>query len=214
MVIILFAFLVNGDTEAVSVMEGDPVTLNTDVTKQHHDIMLWYFNGIRIALINGGHSTSCLYDGEGGIFRDRLKVDYETGSLNITDIRSEHVGRYEAGLIRSESSGKSEILNRPSKCDSTKITKKNSNSGDIIKSFSLTVSASDSGKNKNEALTELQDKEMETSSGLSPGVVAGVVVVLVLVLLMAAVVVRRRKIIDHAMFRKFKEIPASEKTSV
>lgn len=212
MVIFLFAFLVDGDPEAVksvSVMEGDPVILNTNVTKQH-DIMRWYFNGIRIALINGHPNTSCVYDGEDGIFRDRLEVDYETGSLNITNIRSEHAGRYEAELIRSESSGKSEILNRPSKCDSTKISKKNSNSEDIIKSFSLTVRASDSGKKKNEGLIEPQDKEMEKSSGLSPGVVAGIVGGVVGVVLLVAAAVGRRKI-DRCIFRKFKEIPTREK---
>lgn len=209
MVIILFAFVVNGvfgDTEAISVMEGDHVTLNT-ATKQHHDLMRWYFNDIRIALINGGPSTSCVYDGEGRRFRDRLEVDYETGSLIITNTTTEHAGRYEAELIRINSSGKSESFNRPRKCDSTKINKKNSKSGDIIKSFSLTVSASDSGKNKDEGLTEPQDKD--TSSDLSSAVVAGIVVVGVVLLVAAAVVVRRK--IDRSIFRNVKEKPTSEK---
>uniref|UniRef100_A0A672LB75 Immunoglobulin domain-containing protein n=1 Tax=Sinocyclocheilus grahami TaxID=75366 RepID=A0A672LB75_SINGR len=121
-------------------MEGDPVTLNTDVPKQHHETMRWYFNDIQIAQINGHANTSCLYDGEGGRFRDRLKVDYETGSLNITNITTEHAGRYEAEIIRSESSGKRQSLNRNRKCDSTKTTKKNSNPEDIIITISLTVS--------------------------------------------------------------------------
>ncbi|XDV23955.1 hypothetical protein PO909_028286 [Leuciscus waleckii] len=97
--------------------------------------MLWYFNDILIAQINGEAGKSCLYDGEDGRFRDRLEVDYKTGSLTITNIRSEHAGRYEANFIQSKSSGTSESLNRNSKCDSTKIIRKMSNIGDTIKIF-------------------------------------------------------------------------------
>ncbi|XP_016116484.1 uncharacterized protein [Sinocyclocheilus grahami] len=213
-VIILFVFLVEGvfgDTHPVKSvlgMEGDPVTLNTDVPKQHHETMRWYFNDIQIAQINGHANTSCLYDGEGGRFRDRLKVDYETGSLNITNITTEHAGRYEAEIIRSESSGKRQSLNRNRKCDSTKTTKKNSNPEDIIITISLTVSASDSVKNKNEVLIEPRDKEMETTvpdSGRSPaavvGICVGVVVVVVLLLVAAAAVVVGVRFIHHSIFR-------------
>ncbi|KTF71720.1 hypothetical protein cypCar_00046371 [Cyprinus carpio] len=104
-------------------------------------MMLWYFNNIRIALINDP-TTSCLYDGVGGTFSDRLKVDYETGSLTITETRPEHAGRYEAEIIRRDGSGKSESLNRPSKCDSTRITQKTNNLGETIKTFQVTVSDS------------------------------------------------------------------------
>ncbi len=126
--------------DVVTVMEGDKVILHTNITKQEHDKMLWYFEDTRIALINGGPNTSCLYDGEGGRFRDRLEVDYETGSLIITNITSEHAGRYEAEIIRSESSGKRQSLNRKRKCDSTKITQKISiNHDDTIKTFNMIV---------------------------------------------------------------------------
>ncbi|KTF78911.1 hypothetical protein cypCar_00034326 [Cyprinus carpio] len=128
--------------DVVTVMEGDSVTLHTDITKKEHDKLLWYFEDTRIALINGRPNTSCLYDGEGGRFRDRLKVDYETGSLTITDIRSEHTGHYEAEIIRSESSGKRQSLNRNRKCDSTKITKKISiTHDDTIKTFNMIVTS-------------------------------------------------------------------------
>uniref|UniRef100_A0A672L8J7 Immunoglobulin domain-containing protein n=1 Tax=Sinocyclocheilus grahami TaxID=75366 RepID=A0A672L8J7_SINGR len=131
-----------GDTDEVkSVMEGDLVALNTDVIKQKEDdIIQWYFNNALIAMINGHPNTSCNYDGEGGRFIDRLKVDYKTGSLTITDITTEHAGRYEAELITSQSSGTIKKLNIPSKCDHTKITPKSSTHDKIIKSFSLTVS--------------------------------------------------------------------------
>uniref|UniRef100_A0A672PRF8 Immunoglobulin domain-containing protein n=1 Tax=Sinocyclocheilus grahami TaxID=75366 RepID=A0A672PRF8_SINGR len=124
--------------DVVTVMEGDTVTLHTDINKKEHDKMLWYFEDTRIALINGHPNTSCLYDGEGGRFRDSLKVDYKTGSLIITDITTEHAGRYEAEIIRSESSGKRQSLNRNRKCDSRKITRRISIShDDTIKTFSM-----------------------------------------------------------------------------
>ncbi|XDV23961.1 hypothetical protein PO909_028288, partial [Leuciscus waleckii] len=94
-VLTLFVFLVDGvlgDASELNLvsMEGKSVPLNTGVNKQKRDKMLWYFNDILIAQINGEAGKSCLYDGEDGRFRDRLEVDYETGSLTITNIRSEH----------------------------------------------------------------------------------------------------------------------------
>ncbi len=80
-----------------------------------------------------------MYYGEGGMFRDRLKVDYATGSLTVKNIRLEHTGRYEANFIQSKSSGTSQSLNRNSKCDGTKIIKKIINIGDTIKTFSVSV---------------------------------------------------------------------------
>uniref|UniRef100_A0A8C2CDK6 Immunoglobulin domain-containing protein n=1 Tax=Cyprinus carpio TaxID=7962 RepID=A0A8C2CDK6_CYPCA len=132
-----------GDThvvKSVSAIEGNTVNLSIDVSKQYHEPMLWYFNCTRIALINEHRNKSCLYDGPEGIFRNRLKVDTETGSLTITDITTEHAGRYEAEIIKSQSPGKSESLSRNPKCDSTKINKKNIISEDITISFNLTVS--------------------------------------------------------------------------
>lgn len=124
----------------MSVMEGASVTLKSDVTKQGRDKMLWYFNDTLIALINGEASKSCLYDGEGEIFRGRLEVDFETGSLTITNIRPEHTGRYEANFIKSKSSGTSQSLNRNGKCDSRKLIKKMMNIGDTVKTFSVSIS--------------------------------------------------------------------------
>lgn len=131
-----------GDTSGLNflpVMEGDLVTLNTGVTKQERDKMLWYFEDTLIALINGEPSKSCLYDGEDGRFRGRLEVDYKTGSLNITNIRPEHAGHFEAKFIQSKSLGTSQSLNRNSKCDSTKIIRKTSNMGETVQTFSVSV---------------------------------------------------------------------------
>ncbi|KAK9967209.1 hypothetical protein ABG768_001617 [Culter alburnus] len=188
----LFVLLCYGifcdDVVKVSVKEGDSVTLNTGVTKQLHDKILWYYEDTRIALINGHANTSCLYDGEGGRFRDRLQVDYETGSLIITDIRSKHAGRYEAEIIRSESSGKRQSLNRNRKCDSTKITRKiSSTRDDSIKTFSVIITASLSDQDETSDVPRMEKQEFDLDSGLSSAVLAGIVAVVLLLACVAAV---------------------------
>lgn len=87
---------VGAGVEQVSKTEGETVKLSTGVVKDRHEEMQWYFNGIRIALINGNANKSCLYDGEGGIFKNRLEADYESGSLTIKNIGPEHAGQYQA----------------------------------------------------------------------------------------------------------------------
>ncbi len=131
---------VSGDEdEVMSVMKGNRVTLNTDVTKKSvNDIFLWYFEDTLIAQINDHPEKSCLYYGEDEIFKERLEVDHKTGSLIITTSRPEHTGRYEAEFIE-EKPGKTETINITSKCNHTKINRKGS---DLVinKSFSLAVS--------------------------------------------------------------------------
>ncbi|KAI2646832.1 tRNA pseudouridine synthase B [Labeo rohita] len=171
-------------------MEGKSVFLYSDVTKQQRDKMLWYFDDTLIALINGEPSKSCMYDGEGGMFRDRLKVDYATGSLTITNIRPEHTGRYEANFIQSKSSGTSHNLNRNSKCNSTKIIKKMSNIGDTVKTFSVSVIASLSYPDQiSKELDNMEKKqEFEKDSVLSLIPIVGICGSVSAVLLMVAVV--------------------------
>lgn len=126
--------------ESVSGKVGESVTLSMHVTKKQHDVILWYFNDIRIALIAGEANKSCLYDGEGGRFRDRLEVDYESGSLTITHITAEHTGVYAAEIIRSKSSGTRESLNRKPKCDSAKVIPKIYYMSNTIATFNVSVS--------------------------------------------------------------------------
>ncbi|XP_050956734.1 uncharacterized protein LOC127157553 [Labeo rohita] len=147
-----------GDDMTVKV--GDSVSLKTDMKKKQDDTILWYFEDNRIALINHGPSTSCKYEGEGGRFRDRLEIDYETGYLSITDIRFEDDGCYEAELIRGKIPGKTTSLNRPRTCDSTKIIHKNK-LGDSIKKINVNVrdkseekaTTIETGNNKSEEKT-------------------------------------------------------------
>ncbi|XP_067254942.1 carcinoembryonic antigen-related cell adhesion molecule 1-like [Chanodichthys erythropterus] len=95
------------DTERVSVKEGDSVTLNTGVQTNHQDRIRWYFNDIRIAQINGDLSKTCTdiqcKDGDER-FRDRLKLDHQTGSLTIMNTRNTDSGVYQLKI----SSGSSE----------------------------------------------------------------------------------------------------------
>ncbi|XP_073699910.1 CD48 antigen-like [Garra rufa] len=84
--------------ESVSVMEGDSVTLHTSVTEIHEDEdILWKFGAGRslIAKIRIEKQISSTSDGPDGRFRNRLKLDKQTGSLTITNITTEHAGLYQ-----------------------------------------------------------------------------------------------------------------------
>ncbi|XP_016349663.1 uncharacterized protein LOC107694474 [Sinocyclocheilus anshuiensis] len=84
--------------ERQSVIEGDSVTLQTDATEIHEDDdILWYFGGEKslVAKINRETKTFFTYnDGPDYRFRDRLKLDNQTGSLTITNTTTEHAGLY------------------------------------------------------------------------------------------------------------------------
>ncbi|XP_016107281.1 uncharacterized protein [Sinocyclocheilus grahami] len=86
------------EVKSVSVMEGDSVTLYTDLTEiQKADLILWTFGSesTRIAQINRLVNKISIYDDVlDGRFRDRLKLDIQTGSLTITNTTTEHAGPY------------------------------------------------------------------------------------------------------------------------
>ncbi len=87
--------------ESVSVMEGDSVTLNSDVTKIHEDDdILWNFAAKKslLAEISRDVGIFFTYNGTDERFRDRLKLDNQTGSLIITNITIEHAGLYEVKI--------------------------------------------------------------------------------------------------------------------
>lgn len=88
-------------------MDGDSVTLYTGVRTSQHERITWYFNLIRIAQINGDRSRNCtdVQCNEGTErFRDRLKLDKETGDLTILNIRTaDDTGVYQL-IIYSDSS--------------------------------------------------------------------------------------------------------------
>ncbi|XDV23023.1 hypothetical protein PO909_027755 [Leuciscus waleckii] len=86
-------------TVIVSVMEGDSVTLNPDLTEiNYNDLIQWRFRNENtlIAVINKRADSIAVYDDVlDGRFRDRLKLDKQTGSLTITNTRMKHAGRYQ-----------------------------------------------------------------------------------------------------------------------
>ncbi len=93
--------------ESVSVMEGDSVALNSGLTEMtdDDDLILWRFGAEKtiIAEINVMANSMTVYDNVlDGRFRDRLKVDHQTGSLTITNITTEHTGLYEVELRDKE----------------------------------------------------------------------------------------------------------------
>ncbi|XDV23527.1 hypothetical protein PO909_028072 [Leuciscus waleckii] len=79
-------------------MEGDSVTLNTDLIEIHEDEdMLWKYGAEKslIAQISKAAGIFSTSDGPDGRFRDRLKLDNQTGSLTITNTTTEHAGDYQ-----------------------------------------------------------------------------------------------------------------------
>ncbi|XP_059399352.1 uncharacterized protein LOC132131349 [Carassius carassius] len=108
-----WCFLVHGasgvDIDEVSAMEGDSVTLHTDVNTNQREIIRWYFNDIRIAQITGDLRKICtdVECNEGTErFRDRLKLDHQTGSLTITNITNTDSGEYKLLISGSSDSEK------------------------------------------------------------------------------------------------------------
>nr|XP_055073006.1 uncharacterized protein LOC129452968 [Misgurnus anguillicaudatus] len=93
------AVVFGDEVKSVSVMEGDSVTLYTDITEiQRDDQILWRF-GLQkalIARINGvARDISINADVLDGRFRDKLQVNNQTGDLTITNITTQHTGLYQ-----------------------------------------------------------------------------------------------------------------------
>ncbi len=80
------------EVKSVSVMEGDPVTLNTDLTQiKKFNLIEWRFGDPVIAKTDG---KNIFYPSHTEIFRDRLQLD-QTGSLTIKNMKTKHSGLYE-----------------------------------------------------------------------------------------------------------------------
>ncbi len=82
-------------------MEGDSVTLNTDVKVLSDDQVLWTFkvnnSETRIAEIH--RQTIYIYD-KTGTFGNRIQMDNQTGSMTIRNISTEHTGLYKLQIIK------------------------------------------------------------------------------------------------------------------
>ncbi|XP_058615625.1 uncharacterized protein LOC131529762 [Onychostoma macrolepis] len=84
--------------DEILVMKRDSVTLNSGLTEiMDEDEIQWRFGPeiTLIAEINKRADSITVHDDVlDERFRDRLKLDKQTGSLTITNIRTEHTGRY------------------------------------------------------------------------------------------------------------------------
>ncbi|XP_073717841.1 uncharacterized protein [Misgurnus anguillicaudatus] len=92
-------FGVTDEMKSVSVKEGDSLTLHIDLSdRQKYDVIVWRFQHGNFPLAELNRKTPIFrtYDNvHDGIFRDKLKMDFQTGSLTITNIRTDHAGLYE-----------------------------------------------------------------------------------------------------------------------
>ncbi|XP_052445195.1 CD48 antigen-like isoform X3 [Carassius gibelio] len=103
---------VYSDERGISVMEGDSVTLNTDVTElKKDDQILWTFrfNSSETRIAEIYKQIISIYDNKENNerFRDRLKIDEQTGSLTITNINKLHSGLYKLQIINGDVKHKS-----------------------------------------------------------------------------------------------------------
>ncbi|XP_056109189.1 uncharacterized protein LOC130087013 [Rhinichthys klamathensis goyatoka] len=126
------------DPDGVSVMEGDSVTLNTGVQTNQQDRIRWYYNDIRIAQINRDQSKICTdvqcNDGNKR-FRDRLKLDHQTGSLTIMNITNTDAGVYQLQISSGSSDSEKTfnvILYGVSAAERDKIKRKSVNEGEPV----------------------------------------------------------------------------------
>ncbi|XP_056614409.1 uncharacterized protein LOC130429712 isoform X2 [Triplophysa dalaica] len=89
------------EVKSVSVMEGDSVTLHTDLTHIQTDIhILWTFKlNTPLAEIIKREQMNIYFVSKDVIFRDHLQMNNQTGSLTITNIKTEHTGLYQLQII-------------------------------------------------------------------------------------------------------------------
>ncbi|XP_039538598.1 SLAM family member 9-like isoform X3 [Pimephales promelas] len=120
------------EIQSVSVMEGDSVTLNTDLTEiRADDDILWKYgagNSLIVKISLEKQIFTTYDDVPDGRFRDRLKLDDQTGSLTITHTTTEHTGDYRLQISGAKRSSKSFSVSVYAPLPVPKITRDNSSS--------------------------------------------------------------------------------------
>uniref|UniRef100_A0A9J7ZGY6 Ig-like domain-containing protein n=1 Tax=Cyprinus carpio carpio TaxID=630221 RepID=A0A9J7ZGY6_CYPCA len=94
------------EVKSLSVMEGDSVTLQTGLTDIQRDAVIrWRFGQQKslVAEINRKAGIFKTFDGPDERFRDRLHLNNQTGSLNITNITITDSGLYEVEISSTSS---------------------------------------------------------------------------------------------------------------
>ncbi|XP_073699646.1 uncharacterized protein [Garra rufa] len=97
------------EIQSLSVLEGDSVCLISDLTKILDGDITWTFgaqNKSLLAKIKRKKQIFSTFDGPDGRFRDRLKLNNQTGSLTITNTRTEHTGVYQLQMLGAKLSTK------------------------------------------------------------------------------------------------------------
>ncbi|XP_016370518.1 uncharacterized protein LOC107710293 [Sinocyclocheilus rhinocerous] len=90
----------------MSVIKGEHVTLDPDLTQlQRDEMLLWGFGDINVLLAKIDLETQEIsLKNTDERFRDRLQVDHQTGSLTITNTKTTDSGLYKLQIRGSESS--------------------------------------------------------------------------------------------------------------
>ncbi|XP_051744847.1 uncharacterized protein LOC127509830 isoform X28 [Ctenopharyngodon idella] len=93
-----------GETKSVSETEGYPVTLQTDTETHGDELIVWRFGdeGKLIAKHDLEAKSLRLYNDPDERFRDRLKLNNQTGSLTIRDFRTTDSGVYKVKISSSK----------------------------------------------------------------------------------------------------------------
>lgn len=89
------------EIKALLATKGNSETLHTDIELHKRDLIVWRFGaeGSLIAKGDRDDNHTSHYDGDDGRFRNRLKMDINTGSLTISDIETEHAGEFRLKII-------------------------------------------------------------------------------------------------------------------
>ncbi|XP_056615689.1 uncharacterized protein LOC130430568 isoform X2 [Triplophysa dalaica] len=89
-----------GELKTVSVTEGDPAYLMMeDVEIQSYDLIVWRFGDDGILIVKDDREDNKTTFTHDEIYVDRLELNYQTGSLTITDARITDTGLYKVKII-------------------------------------------------------------------------------------------------------------------
>ncbi|XP_056615391.1 uncharacterized protein LOC130430345 isoform X2 [Triplophysa dalaica] len=88
-----------GELKTVSVTEGDSAYLMMeDVDTQRYDLIVWRFGDDGILILKGDREDNKTTFTHDEIYEDRLELNYQTGSLTITDARITDTGLYKVKI--------------------------------------------------------------------------------------------------------------------